>query len=160
MGLTDAEAAILGDDSAVRVRAFRLILVVAQTLRTMMDDLLRDDGLTTQQAALLSVCEAFGGPTLTQAAVALGTTRQNVRQVARALERKGFLHIEADVGDARARRLIVTERSRAHWRGRSAADQRTVARWFSSLTEEEARTLVDLLFTLEVGLRAPGQSLP
>src|SRR4249920_1759851 len=137
MGLGEAEAAALGESGATRVRTFRLILVVAQTVRTMMDELLRTDGLTTQQAALISVAEALSGPSLSQAAAALGTTRQNVKQVARALER----------------RLIVTEKSRAYWRVRSADDQRTVVEWFSALSDDEARTLFDLLSKLEAGLR-------
>jgi len=155
MGLGEAEAAALGESGATRVRTFRLILVVAQTVRTMMDELLRTDGLTTQQAALISVAEALSGPSLSQAAAALGTTRQNVKQVARALERKGFLRVEPDEDDARARRLIVTEKSRAYWRVRSADDQRTVVEWFSALSDDEARTLFDLLSKLEAGLRRP-----
>jgi DNA-binding MarR family transcriptional regulator len=153
MGLPDAEAAALGEGGATRVRTFRLILLVSQTLRTMMDDLLRADGLTTQQAALLSVCEALDGPTLSGASGALGTTRQNVKQVARALERKGFLCVELDAEDARMRRLIVTEKSRAYWRGRSADDQRAVVGWFSALPDHEAATLFELLSKLEAGLR-------
>lgn len=82
MGLGEAEAAALGEGDATRVRTFRLILVVGQTLRTMMDDLLRADDLTTQQATLINVAEALSGPSLSGAAAALGTTRQNVKQVA------------------------------------------------------------------------------
>jgi DNA-binding MarR family transcriptional regulator len=154
MGLGEAEAAALGEGGATRVRTFRLILVVAQTMRTMMDDLLRADGLTTQQAALISVAEALSGPSLSSAAAALGTTRQNVKQVARALERKGFLRVVPDVDDARVRRLIVTEKSREHWRGRSGEDQRTVAGWFGVLSDDEAATLFELLSRLDAGVRA------
>jgi DNA-binding MarR family transcriptional regulator len=151
MGLDEAEAAALGESGATRVRTFRLIMVVSQAMRTMMDELLRADGLTTQQAALISVAEALSGPSLSHAAAALGTTRQNVKQVARALERKGFLRVEQDEDDARVRRLVVTEKSRAYWRGRSADDQRAVAGWFAALSDAEAATLFDLLSKLEAG---------
>ena len=154
MGLGDVEAAALGEGDATRVRTFRLILVVAQTMRTMMDDLLRADGLTTQQAALISVAEALSGPSLSSAAAALGTTRQNVKQVARALERKGFLRVVPDEDDARARRLVVTEKSREYWRGRSGEDQRTVAGWLSALSDDEAATLFELLSRLDAGVGA------
>lgn len=155
MGLGEAEAAVLGESAATRVRTFRLILVVAQAMRTMMDDLLRADGLTTQQAALISVAEALSGPSLSGAAAALGTTRQNVKQVARALERKGFLRVVADEDDARARRLVVTEKSREYWRVRSGDDQRTVAGWFDVLPDRESETLFELLYKLDGGVRAP-----
>src|SRR5258708_7257847 len=77
-GLADEEAARLGSDGATRVRIFRLIVVLAQELRTLMDQRLRPDGLTTQQAALINVVEALGTPSLSQAAAALGTTHQNI----------------------------------------------------------------------------------
>jgi DNA-binding MarR family transcriptional regulator len=159
MGLGEDAEARLGAGGATRVRTFRLILILAQTMRTMMDELLRADGLTTQQAALISVAEALSGPSLSQAAGALGTTRQNVKQVARALERKGFLRVEPDEDDARARRLVVTEKSRAYWRGRSTDDQRAVVGWFSALSDDEAGTLFDVLSKLEAGLRIPA-SIP
>lgn len=78
-----------------------------------------------------------------------------MKQVARALERKEFLRVEPDADDARVRRLIVTETSRAYRRGRSADDQRTVVGWFSALPDSEAATLFELLSKLEAGLRTP-----
>ena len=44
-GLGEDEAAALGADGATRIRTFRLIVVLAQELRTLMDQLLRPDGL-------------------------------------------------------------------------------------------------------------------
>jgi hypothetical protein len=38
----------------------------------------------------------LGTPSLSQAAAALGTTHQNARQLADALQRKGFLQISTD----------------------------------------------------------------
>lgn len=157
LGLADVEAAALGAGDAARVRTFRLIHLVAQTLRTMMDDELRPDGLTTQQAALLNVADALSGPSLTRAAEVLGTTRQNAKQLARALERKGFLVVERDADDARVRRLVVTEKHRELWQGRSADDQRMVVEWFSALSDVEVETLFDLLYRLGGGLRASAE---
>ena len=74
-----------------------------------------------------------------------------MKQVARALERKGFLRVEQDEADARARRLVVTDKSRAYWRRRSADDQRAVVDWFAALSDAEAATLFDLLSKLEAG---------
>jgi DNA-binding MarR family transcriptional regulator len=153
LGLSDADAAAIGADGATRVRTFRLLVLLAQELRTLMDDLLRPDGLTTQQAALVTVVEALGAPSLSQAARALGTTHQNARQIADALERKGFVRLEADVRDGRVRRLVATSRSRAFWARRSPEDQRRVIDWLSVLSPEEARTLLDLLLRVEAHVR-------
>ena len=154
LGLSDEDAARLGEDGAVRVRTFRLIVLVAQELRTLMDQLLRADSLTTQQAAMITVADLLGTPSLSQAATALGTTHQNARQLADALERKGFLRISTDRADARVRRLSTTAKSESYWRHRSAADHQQVLDWFGDLTPAEAKTLFELLAKLERRARA------
>ena len=149
LGLDEDEAALLGSDAATRIRTFRLIVLLAQELRTLMDQLLRADGLTTQQAALITVVEAIGAPSLSQAAAALGTTHQNAKQIATALERKGFLRIDPDEGDRRVRRLVTTAKSRSYWKRRSPSDYEHVLEWFAGLSEREAETLLELLLRVE-----------
>jgi DNA-binding MarR family transcriptional regulator len=153
LGIGKDEEAALGPESADRVRVFRLLLLVAREMRTRMDEMLRPDGLTTQQAALITVVETLGSPSLTQAAEPLGTTHQNLRQVADALVRKGFLRIAPDAGDGRVRRLVTTARSREYWRQRSAGDAERVAGWFADFSVDETRTLLELLWKLEHNLR-------
>jgi DNA-binding MarR family transcriptional regulator len=154
MGLAAAEAAALGEDAATRIRTFRLILVLAQELRTRMDQLLREDGLTTQQAALLTVIDSLAEPSMGQAAEALGTTHQNLRQLADALQRKGYIRIAADPADRRIRRLATTPQSRAIWQRRSDADQRRVLEWFGQLTAADAQDLFRLLLRAHASVRA------
>jgi len=154
LGLPDEDAARLGEDGAVRIRTFRLIVLVAQELRTLMDQLLRADSLTTQQAAIITVVDMLGTPSLSKAATAFGTTHQNARRLADALERKGFLQISADQADARVRRLSTTAKSKSYWRDRSAADQQQVLDWFSDLSLAEAQTLFGLLAKVEHRARA------
>jgi DNA-binding MarR family transcriptional regulator len=154
LGLDEDEAARLGPDHATRIRTFRLIVLLAQELRTLMDQLLRADGLTTQQAALITVVETIGAPSLSQAAAALGTTHQNAKQIATALERKGFLRIDPDQSDRRVRRLLTTNKSRSYWKQRSPADYQHVLSWFADLTEPEAETLFELLLRVERTTRA------
>jgi DNA-binding MarR family transcriptional regulator len=152
--LTAAEAAGLGEDGATRIRTFRLIIVLAQELRTRMDRLLREDGLTTQQAALLTVVDALDRPSIGQAAEALGTTHQNVKQLTDALECKGFVRTAADPADRRIRRLETTPQNAATWQRRSRADQQRVLEWFGNLTAGEAQELFGLLLKAQASLRA------
>jgi DNA-binding MarR family transcriptional regulator len=154
LGLSEVDAARLGEDGAVRVRTFRLIVLLSQELRTLMDQLLRGDGLTTQQAALITVVDMLGTPSLSQAAAALGSTHQNVRQLADALGRKGFLQVSTDESDARVRRLCTTDKSRSYWAERSAADQQQVLTWFADLDPDEARRLFELLTKVETRARS------
>jgi len=154
MGLPAADAAALGEDAATRIRTFRLIIVLAQELRTHMDQLLREDDLTTQQAALVTVIDAVNQPSIGQAAEALGTTHQNVKQLANALQRKGFIRITADPADRRIRRLTTTPHSDATWQRRSDADQQRVLEWFGQLTATEAQDLFRLLLKAQKSVRA------
>jgi DNA-binding MarR family transcriptional regulator len=136
----------LGDDTALTppVRAFRATLVLAQRLRHLMDERLRPDGLTTQQAALLTVVRKLGNPSLTETAAALGTTHQNAAQLVTALERKNMLESHPDPADRRRRRLTATDTSARYWTARDTGDEDAVATWFDTLTPDELHTYTTL----------------
>ncbi|WP_214104551.1 MarR family winged helix-turn-helix transcriptional regulator [Acrocarpospora catenulata] len=134
----------LDGELTLPVEAFRTSLYLAQRLRYLMDDRLRADGLTTQQAALLTLVAGLGAPSLKQAAAGLGTTHQNVAQLVQALQRKGMLAVNDDPADGRRKLLSVTETSRAYWSSRDEGDHAAVAGWFAALSEEELRTFVEL----------------
>jgi DNA-binding MarR family transcriptional regulator len=136
----------IGPDSALEpsIRAFRTTLTLAQKLRYAMDERLREDGLTTQQAALITVVVAAGKPSLAEAAAALGSTHQNVAQIVAALVRKDLLQVEADPADKRRKLLSATNHSTAYWKQRDQGDFAAVADWFGDLTPAELRTFCEL----------------
>jgi DNA-binding MarR family transcriptional regulator len=125
----------------------RLVIVLAQELRTLMDQRLLPSELTTQQAA-------GHAPTMTQAARALAMSHQNVKQLAVALERKGFLEIVPDENDARSKRMQTTKKHRRFWAKRNPQDHACVARWLSGLNEAETATLARLLAKAIASARA------
>ncbi len=91
--------------------AFGGVFVVVGHLTRLTDERLADWGLTTRQWLLLAVLtRGFPGraPSLTQAAAAYGSSRQNVKQIAIGLERRGFLRMVPDAHDGRTTRLAVT----------------------------------------------------
>ncbi|HET6729676.1 MAG TPA: MarR family winged helix-turn-helix transcriptional regulator [Jiangellaceae bacterium] len=147
-----------GSELALPVRAFRTVLVLAQRLRYLMDERMRADGLTTQQAALLTVVIALGRPSLTEAAAALGTTHQNVAQLVSALERKDFLRVEPDPADRRRRLLVTTEANDTYWRSRDESDLDAVREWFSALSTAEIATLCELADRLLAHLDASSRA--
>jgi DNA-binding MarR family transcriptional regulator len=126
------------------VRAFRTVLALAQKLRYAMDERLRADGLTTQQAALITVVAAAGKPSLAEAAAALGSTHQNVAQIVAALVRKDLLQVEADPADKRRKLLSTTNGNAAYWKQRDDGDFAAVADWFGDLSPAELETFSEL----------------
>lgn len=148
LGLSEDDARELGDDAAVRLRTFRLLLVLANELRSLMDRWLADDGLTTQQAALLTVIKALGAPSFSEAAAVLASSHQNVKQIAAALERKGFVRIVPDDVDGRVRRLTTTRKNDRFWASRNPHDHASVLELFADLSPAEAKELFRLLATV------------
>ncbi|MCU0295842.1 MAG: MarR family transcriptional regulator [Candidatus Nanopelagicales bacterium] len=144
---------LLGATTSVQL--FRTVIVLASHLRVGMDQRLADIDLTTQQVAVLTVVEAAAEPpTLGEVAAVLGTSHQNVRQIASLLERKGLLTVVVDVSDRRVRRLDVTPAVAALFEGRDPADHRAVEEWMSVLSPEEQEHAVALLGRVLEGLRA------
>ncbi|TCO30349.1 DNA-binding MarR family transcriptional regulator [Kribbella steppae] len=132
-----------GSELAPSIRAFRTTLMLAQKLRYAMDERLRTEGLTTQQAALITVVAAMGKPSLAEAAAALGSTHQNVAQIVAALVRKELLQVEPDPADRRRKLLSATNHSAAFWRERDAGDFAAVADWFGKLSPAELETFCE-----------------
>lgn len=111
-----------------RPELFGSVFVLAQHLARLGDAALEPLGITTKQWLLLAVVErrlAGRQPTLSEAATAYGSSRQNVKAIATALEARGYLRLVADPSDRRAVRLAITPKvavfSEAAWAAREAA---------------------------------------
>lgn len=142
-------------DLAERVRAFRLLVLGGSLLRQRLDRELASTGVTVQQGALLQWIEAQpAAPTISAVAEALGMTHQNVKQIVVALERKGFVEIQVDAADRRARRLVLTAKHKRFWKRRNPEDFSAVAAWTASWSDAEVAQAVELLRRLCRDLRA------
>lgn len=135
----------MGADRAQRIRTIRLLFVLSQRLRNILDRMLADAGLTAQQAAVLTAVRSGGAPSFKEVAEAIGTSHQNVKQLAVALERKGFLTIRPDPQDRRARRLQATAKNHRYWAARDPRDHDELLELFSDLNRAEAKKLFELL---------------
>ena len=118
----------IGPDSGLEpgVRAFRVLLLVGQRLHRLMDQRLRADGLTTQQAALLTVVTALGRPSLGEAADAMGTTHQNAAQLVAARPAKSSCASNPTPPTAAA---VASSPPRPTTSTGAAATPQTMARW-------------------------------
>lgn len=153
-GLDDDELRALGLDRANRIRTLRLLVVIAPHLRNLLDQLYAGDGVTSQQAALLSVVRELGTPSLGAAAKVLGTSHQNVKQLVAVLERKGLLRVVVDPSDRRVRRLETTAANRRYWARRDPDDHARLLALFADLDEREAEQLFRSLVRVFERLRA------
>lgn len=144
----------LPETRAQRVRLFRALLATAALLRGRLDRELAPSGITTQQAALLQFIQAQSeAPTISQVAQAMHMTHQNVKQIAGALERKGFVEIAVDAADGRVRRLVLTAHHHRFWRQRNPSDFSSVEKWTAGLSDAEVKAAVKLLGKLRAQLK-------
>ena len=119
------------------------LFMIANRLQTLLDREFEPHGMTAKQWFLsILIGGAFEEPpTLGEAAAAMGSTHQNVKQVALKLQDKGFLEIVNDAQDGRAVRLKLTEKSNAFWIGMQQRSEEFMASMYEGLSPEEMAAL-------------------
>lgn len=108
--------------------------------------------------ACIKISES-GNPTLTQLVPVMGSSRQNIKQLALKLEAKGFLSLRADPDDSRAVRLSLTEKCAAYWNERGVRDTAFLAALFDGLSEKELEITTATLQTLERNMQTMQKEL-
>jgi len=111
---------------------FGSVLIVANRMDTLLDRELKEYDVTAKQWFLtVFVDNSFDKPpTIKEVAREMGSSHQNVKQVALKLEQKGLLVLEKDKKDARVTRLKLTDQSYK----------------FSQITQSKAATFTQALF--------------
>lgn len=97
---------------------FGSVLVVANKMDTLLDRVLNKYNITSKQWFLLLILFNLFEypPTIKEVAKEMGSSHQNVKQVALKLKEKGMLKLEKDKNDLRVTRLIATEKSYDFWK--------------------------------------------
>ena len=90
---------------------FGAVLIVANRMDTLLERELKEYDVTAKQWFLTVVIDnSFDeSPTIKEIAREMGSSHQNIKQVALKLEQKGLLVLEKDSKDARVTRLKLTE---------------------------------------------------
>jgi DNA-binding MarR family transcriptional regulator len=142
-----------------REELFGRVFVLFQQLTRRVDEVLAPLGLTSRQWLLLVVLvRGFPGvaPTLSEAAAVFGTSRQNVKQIAGQLAARGYLTLDADPADARATRLVLTDRVAEFDEPSALAEQQAVLdELFACFSADEIATLEALVRRWVEHLGAP-----
>lgn len=152
--MTDSEA-IKAEYASSRLdmAKFSLIMVflTEQRWRYIIEKELEPDGITTKQW-LMSIVISAGfrrPPSIQEVADALSTTHQNVKQIAAGMERRGFMTLERDPQNKRIIRLKVTDKCTELFQRRSENDERSMLSMFENLTDDELRSLFNIVAKVE-----------
>ena len=96
---------------------FGTIFIVANRVDTMLEREFKRFGITTKQWFLSAIIENLFDkpPTMKEVAKEMGSSHQNIKQVALKLEQKGLLILQKDKKDARVTRLKLSEDSYDFW---------------------------------------------
>lgn len=130
---------------------FSTVFIAANKLQTLFDS--RIPQLSLKQFMLLSVARQSERPlTFTQLGELLGCSRQNVKKLAEALEKKGFVGIQQSPADPRALCICSTEKAERYFREDFARYQEELAYLFEVYTQDEIRMLFQLLTKLYAGI--------
>ncbi|OIJ08703.1 transcriptional regulator [Anaerobacillus arseniciselenatis] len=125
---------------------FGNIFLLANKLQVKGDHFLaRDDktDMTLRQWFLTIMILKFKDkhPTLGEVAELMGSSHQNVKQLALKLQEKEFLKIEKDARDGRAIRLKLTQKSRDYWKAREQEGNQFIMDLLQDLSEDEIDVL-------------------
>lgn len=120
---------------------FGLIFLLAQRWQHMGDMELKESGITTKQWFFLVTLHALfeTPPNLNELTQAMGSSRQNVKQLALILEKKGFVEINQDSEDMRVQRFKLTPKNKAFWDERADKDEAFIRSLFGKTSAEDLR---------------------
>ncbi len=96
---------------------FALLLIISNKMNTLLERELKEFDVTTKQWFLSETIHTLFEypPTMKEVANEMGSSHQNIKQVALKLQQKGLLRLEKDKKDARVTRLRLTEQSNDFW---------------------------------------------
>lgn len=134
-----------------RKAIFSTLFIAGNRLQTLFDNHIPEVSL--KQFMLLSLVRQSREPlTFTQLGELLGCSRQNIKKLADALARKGFVALAPSAQDARAMCICPTARADDFFANDFSTYQDELAYLFEVYTAEELATLFALLSRLYAGI--------
>ena len=138
------------DDLGHAQYIFGVLLMMTNRIETLMERELKPFDLTAKQWFLSALLETLydGPPTLKEAAREMGSSYQNVKQVALKLESKGLLEFLPDKKDRRVTRLRLAPGKDDFWASTQPTGQAFSASLFAGIPEEDLAATRRALKTL------------
>lgn len=134
-----------------RKAIFSTLFITGNKLQTLFDS--RIPEVSLKQFMLLSIVRQSKEPlTFTQLGDLLGCSRQNVKKLADALMKKGFVTIQQSPYDTRAMCICHTKKADDYFQNDFSKHQEELKYLFEVYTEKEIETLFILLTRLYAGI--------
>lgn len=130
---------------------FSTLFIVGNRLQTLFDNHIPE--ISLKQFMLLSIVrQSKEQQTFTQFGKLLGCSRQNIKKLANALMKKGFITIQQSPYDSRALCICPTEKVENFFQNDFAKYQDELKYLFEVYTDKEIETLFILLSKLYTGI--------
>lgn len=151
MELQDLIVRFSSDTEHQQKAIFSSLFILTNRLQTLFDCHIPE--LSLKQFMVLSIAQQSDVPmTFTQLGHLLGCSRQNIKKLAEALQKKGFVSIEQSPRDARALHICPTSWAQQYFQEVFSVYQAELAELFSVYTQEEISSLFGLLSRMYEGI--------
>jgi len=118
------------------------LFVVANKLEKVMDQALKPFEITSKQWILAAVIELFDtAPTIKEISNAMGTSHQNIKQVALKLEQKELLNLKKDAQDKRVTRAELNATKSEFWESTQPEGELFSRQLFKDIDSNDLTTL-------------------
>lgn len=109
--------------------------------------------MTAKQWFLLATLSTFPEPpSISELAARMGTSRQNVKQIALKLEKKSFLRISRDVKDSRVLRVQIAEAAEEYERLHQAGNEAFINQLYRDIPAQDLQAMLRVLAALDHNL--------
>lgn len=151
MEFQDLTARFSQDTRHQQKAIFSSLFILGNRLQTLFDSHIPE--LSLKQFMLLTIARQWDSVlTFTQLGELLGCSRQNIKKLAEALERKGFVTIQQSPRDTRAMCVVPTERTGDYFTRVFPIHEQELSLLFNGYSPEEVAELFRLLTKLYNGI--------
>ncbi|MDP4117034.1 MAG: MarR family transcriptional regulator [Bacteroidota bacterium] len=119
---------------------FGALFVLSNRIETVFERVLKRFNVTIKQWFLSIIVEnMLSPPTISEVAKEMGSSHQNIKQIALSLNKKGLLDFEKDPGDNRAILLQLSGKSNVLWSKVKKDGDSLHNRLFSDISEDDLK---------------------
>lgn len=114
--------------------------------------------ITCKQFFLMACMNLFSDepPTMNDLAKTMGCSRQNVKQIVKSLENKGFLQISRNENDKRKQQIFMTEKAFSMAEKYRKKETEFMDMLFSGISDEEIDSTYSVISKIENNLKSYG----